>query len=270
MNVELFETLGKYAGLAGISLGLVLVVFNTLLKLNIFPKPKTDQAYNLLKQLIYLTFTIGIVGIIAWASINRKEAATNAINGKVTDASTKAVIVDAEITVSQRTETARTDSVGFFNLPFASPPPTGSFLLYISKEGYETYRRYVTVGQSLEAEIVHTAPIAQVQTPPPPQFTTTPEVYSTDDVASGACKDFGAWATICTPDKPQGWSIIDQHFDLTGDRAGCAYARCEPLGTISATKACYRFQSQGHDEGCGHSGNTGIHYPKGVLCSAPS
>jgi hypothetical protein len=37
------------------------------------------------------------------------------------------------------------------------------------------------------------------------------------------------------------------------------------LGTIAATKACYRASTQGHDEECGLSGKTGIHYSQGVL-----
>lgn len=59
--------------------------------------------------------------------------------------------------------------------------------------------------------------------------------------------------------------IAEQHFELIGDRACCGYARCEPLGTIAATKACYRASTQGHDEECGLSGKTGIHYSQGVL-----
>jgi hypothetical protein len=266
MDPKLFETLGKYAGAAGLSIGLVLVTFNALLKLNIFPKLKTTQAYSLLKQLIYLTFTVGIVGIIAWLSINLKGQFSSAITGKVKNSTTRAWVSEAVITVDTRTETARTDSDGYFVLPFRSPAPTGTILLYISKKGYETFSHYVTAGQNLDVDIVPTAELAQTHLPPPPQYTTSIETYSSDDVASGACADFGAWATVCTPDKPQAWTIVDQHFELTGDRAGCRWANCQPLGTISATKACYRFQTQGHSEECRFlSSNTGIRYSKGVL-----
>lgn len=99
----------------------------------------------------------------------------------------------------------------------------------------------------------------------PAEPITTTETYYSDNAASGACKDLGAWASVCSPDKPAGWTITYQHFDLSGDRAGCQYAVCEPEGTITDTKVCYHFRTQGHDEECGHSGNTGIHYSKGVL-----
>jgi hypothetical protein len=95
----------------------------------------------------------------------------------------------------------------------------------------------------------------------------TTEVYWSDNAASGHCKDFGEFASVCSSDKPDGWSIVSQIFELTGDRAGCAYAVCEPV-SVTTTKACYRFKTQGHDEECGHSGNTGIHYLKGKIdCS---
>jgi hypothetical protein len=266
MDPKLFEVLGKYAGLAGLSIGLILVLFFTLLKLNIFPKLNTAQAYSLLKQLIYLTFTIGMVGIIAWVSINLKVQASSAVTGHIASTSTKAPVFDAEITVSGRSETGRSDSVGFFSLPFNSPLPTGLVRLYVAKDGYEPYNRLVGLGENIDAEIVPTAPLAHDHLPPPPESTTSTETYTSDNAASGSCADFGAWTTVCTPDKPQGWTIIDQNFQLTGDRAGCSWARCEPLGTISATKACYRFQTQGHSEECRpFTGNTGIHYSKGIL-----
>jgi hypothetical protein len=100
---------------------------------------------------------------------------------------------------------------------------------------------------------------------PSTESVTTTETYQSDDAASGSCKDFGAWASVCSPDKPPGWTISYQHFELTGDRAGCQYAECGPVGTPTDTKVCYHFRTQGHDEECGHSGNTGIHYSKGVL-----
>jgi hypothetical protein len=109
-------------------------------------------------------------------------------------------------------------------------------------------------------------PLAKLPPLPPikPMVNTT-EVYWSDEAASGHCKDFGAWASVCSADKPEGWTIVSQIFELTGDRAGCAYAECGPVSPPTATKACYHFRTQGHDEECGHAGNTGIHYSKGKL-----
>lgn len=61
-----FKTLGKYAGIGGIAVGAVIVIFSTFLRRNIFPTFSTDQAYNILKLLLLLTFTIGVIGIAGW------------------------------------------------------------------------------------------------------------------------------------------------------------------------------------------------------------
>jgi hypothetical protein len=265
---KLFEVLGKYAGLAGFSIGFVMLLFMAILRKN-FPGP--NQAYSLVKQLMYLTFAIGVFGIAAWAFTNQRVTESHKVTGHVLEKSSRRPVSGADIVLSGRPETAVSDAVGNFDLPLVSQPlPSGVVRLYISKEGYNVYDVGVVMGQNIEAEMT-TVPGAvatshEAATPTDSErIVLTTEKYSSDQVASGACKDFGAWATICTPTKPDGWTIAEQHFELTGDRAGCAYAECEPLGTVTETKACYRFRTQGHDEECGHSGNTGIHYSQGIL-----
>jgi pimeloyl-ACP methyl ester carboxylesterase len=73
------------------------------------------------------------------------------------------------------------------------------------------------------------------------------------DGLSGNGHDWGAWYTLCTDDKPVGWTIIKSSFHLEGDRQcpgipGGGWAQCEAWGVDSATKVCRRFQMQGHDE----------------------
>lgn len=215
---------------------------------------------------MYLTFAIGVTGIFAWLF----SSGEHAITGRVADKMSEMGIADAEIILSGRPESAHSDGSGNFNLPLIGTLPQGLVHLYISKPGYKVYDRGLAVGQNIEAELI---PVTEDEVKPHEAakptdsvpIVTVTETYTSGDVASGACKDFGAWSTVCTPDKPANWSIAEQHFQITGDRAGGAYARAEPLGTITQTKACYRFQTQGHDEECGHSGNTGIHYSQGVL-----
>jgi hypothetical protein len=263
MDATLFQALGKYAGLAGISVGLILVVFRLVLKKNIFPKLNNDQAYALIRQMMYLTFAIGAMGIAAWAFVSTKGNAGHSITGHLTDRDTKRPIMYAEVTLSGRPESARSDGVGNFTLVITNSLPSGPVHVFISKDGYETFDRNAALGQNIEAELAPAK--TEAKQPPPTEMVSTTETYYSDNAASGSCKDFGAWASVCSPDKPAGWTITYQHFELTGDRAGCAYAVCEPAGPITDTKACYRFKTQGHDEECGHSGNTGIHYSKGIL-----
>ncbi len=273
MDAKLFEVLGKYAGLAGISIGLVLLIFLAILKKKL---PGSKEESSIILQVMYLTFAIGVIGIVAWFFSHK---VATAIAGRVSDFSTRLGVSDAEITLVGRTESAHSDGAGNFTLALVGDPSDGPFHMYVSKTGYKVYDRGVSRGQNnIEAELIPVAATTQANTgsettgtessPPNTGTKSSVETYSSDDVASGACKDFGAWATLCTPDKPKGWTIASQHFELTGDRAGCAWAQCEPLGSITDTKACYRFRTQGHDEECGHSGNTGIHYSKGVLTVA--
>jgi hypothetical protein len=199
MDEKLFEVLGKYAGLAGISVGLVLLIFRQILKA-INPRLDNNQAYSLLRQLIYLTFFIGTLGIASWVYVHQKDNPVNEPN-----------------------KHAESDPVP--PGPHQEHPP---------------------------------APASQIVIEPE-------QTYTSNELASGACKDYGGWATLCTPDKPSGWTIVSAHFDLIGDRAGCQYAHCNADPNNSDTKVCYNFNTQGHDEQCGHSGNTGIQYSRGVL-----
>jgi hypothetical protein len=102
--------------------------------------------------------------------------------------------------------------------------------------------------------------------PPPlePPLVNFVEDTPSSEVASGSCGNFGAWTALCTPDKPAGWTLVTQSFELKGDRAGCRWAQCEPT-SVTATKACYRFRMQGHAEECGRARNTGIQHSTGVI-----
>jgi hypothetical protein len=139
----------------------------------------------------------------------------------------------------------------------------GSATFELNPGKYELLTTGATESLMFEVTAIQTTITVQVE-PTRSQVNET-EVYWSDDVASGACKDFGAWATLCSPDKPEGWTIVSHVFELTGDRAGCAFAECGLASPPTSTKVCYHFRTQGHDEECGHSGNTGIHYSKGKL-----
>ena len=60
--------LGQIAGLAGIALGVVLVIFRTTLEKDFLPKGglNGDQAYHIMFAVLLFTFGIASVGILAW------------------------------------------------------------------------------------------------------------------------------------------------------------------------------------------------------------
>jgi len=158
MDAKLIEIVGKYAGLAGFSLGLILIVFRAILKSNsnTFPKLNTQQAYSLLRLLIVLTFAAGAFGIGAWAFLQQEKPRIAQITGHVTDKETKEALVDqTQITLSGRKEWAATDERGNFFLILLPPLPEGKAHLFIYKKGYEPFEAHLEMGENLDdAELI--------------------------------------------------------------------------------------------------------------------
>ena len=69
MDASLVGTLGQIAGIGGISLGVILILFRDIIRKNIFPK-FTDEvlAYRLLRLVAVLARSAAIVGIGAWVT----------------------------------------------------------------------------------------------------------------------------------------------------------------------------------------------------------
>lgn len=66
MDTALFETLGQIAGIGGIALGVLLLLFRDVIRRNIFPNLTRDQAYKIIRLVLVLTFLIALAGIGAW------------------------------------------------------------------------------------------------------------------------------------------------------------------------------------------------------------
>lgn len=66
MDLSILKTLGAVAGIGGLSLGVVLLVFRDVIRKNIFPQLRPNEAYRLLRLIVVLTFVIGAAGLAAW------------------------------------------------------------------------------------------------------------------------------------------------------------------------------------------------------------
>jgi len=66
MDREILEVFGKIAGIGGLSLGVMLIIFRDFLAKKIFPTLSKDQAYKLLRLLLLLTWSIAIIGIFSY------------------------------------------------------------------------------------------------------------------------------------------------------------------------------------------------------------
>jgi len=63
---SLIPLLGRIAGIAGISAGVLLTVYRQLLRLKLFPTLPPERAYDLLLLIVLLTFAFAIGGLAAW------------------------------------------------------------------------------------------------------------------------------------------------------------------------------------------------------------
>ncbi len=162
MELRILETVGKIAGIAGLSLGTFLLLFREVIRRNIFPKLTPDKAYSLIQQFMYLTFSIAALGLFAWVYVSTTSAARPisggidaekpsspkklTLSGTVTDAKTNNPIGQAEIAVVGAGVPAVSDDNGNFHLDLdgiipANPTPVH---MRVSKHGYRTLDWQVT------------------------------------------------------------------------------------------------------------------------------
>ena len=78
--MEIIKEFGKIAGIAGIGLGVFLIVFKDIIAKNIFPKMTSEQGYKTIRLLILLVWSIAVGGIGVWTffeylkTINKPES----------------------------------------------------------------------------------------------------------------------------------------------------------------------------------------------------
>ncbi len=64
--MEVIVKLGQLAGVAGISLGILLLIFRQIIAKKIFPQLSQLHSFKLLRLIITFLFTIGLIGMILW------------------------------------------------------------------------------------------------------------------------------------------------------------------------------------------------------------
>jgi tetratricopeptide (TPR) repeat protein len=70
MDMELLKIVGQVAGIGGIALGVLLLVFRDVVRKKIFPMLTKEQAYKLLRSALLLTCLIALAGIGAWVWVS--------------------------------------------------------------------------------------------------------------------------------------------------------------------------------------------------------
>ncbi len=72
-ELTMLETVGQVAGIGGIALGVLTLVFRDVIRKNIFPNLSQVHAYRLIRMVVVLTFCIAAIGIGAWAFVNWRQ-----------------------------------------------------------------------------------------------------------------------------------------------------------------------------------------------------
>ena len=148
MDAQLLRIFGGIAGLAGLAIGMILLLYREIVRKNIFPTLTRSDAYRLLRTIAILSWSIAMFGILCWVwstvVLNRGKpaptpASTSAITeppvvaGTVVDQSTNIGIGQATITIGGQTSTS--EDSGNFRVVLPAPVPD-RVRLSVTRSGY--------------------------------------------------------------------------------------------------------------------------------------
>ncbi len=66
MEAEILEAIGQIAGIGGIALGVLLLVFRDILRKAIFPQLTPERGYRLLRWIVVSVWSVAALGLGAW------------------------------------------------------------------------------------------------------------------------------------------------------------------------------------------------------------
>jgi hypothetical protein len=66
MEAEFFRVVGGVAGLAGLAVGMILLLYREILTKNVFPTLSKRDAYRLLQNIAVLAWSVAMCGIVGW------------------------------------------------------------------------------------------------------------------------------------------------------------------------------------------------------------
>jgi hypothetical protein len=77
MDQAILAVFGKAAGIGGLALGVLLLIFRSIIRKNIFPKLSNEHAFRLIRLILVFTFLISSLGIGAWVYASVGSRATH-------------------------------------------------------------------------------------------------------------------------------------------------------------------------------------------------
>jgi len=82
MAPEVLKTVGQIAGIGGLALGILLLLYRDVIRLKVFPKLTQDQAFAVIVVLLVLVWSVAISGLGAWVWVTTMERRSHADNSE--------------------------------------------------------------------------------------------------------------------------------------------------------------------------------------------
>jgi Carboxypeptidase regulatory-like domain len=183
MDWQILKSLGQIAGLAGLSFGILLIVFRDIIRKIVFKSLTQEHAYRLLRLIIILAWGIAVLGMGTWVYSNNQQARTErkpesqvesaiiagmAVSGFVFESGSGRSVEGAQVTVvGGKANDAITDSSGTFILTFTNDvKPGDTVLIRVERSGYKPYTKMMAVSPKLPVQVFLEA-IKDVSSKPP-------------------------------------------------------------------------------------------------------
>jgi hypothetical protein len=156
MDAQILRAVGSIAGLAGLAVGMILLLYREIVRKNIFPTLTKRDAYRLLRNLAVLAWSIAVVGIFCWVwsttILHPQQPAATAspapaaelpvVAGTVVDQATNLGIGQATVAIDGQGLTSISDDSGNFRIVL-SEARIDQVRLSVTKGGYVKVDRSV-------------------------------------------------------------------------------------------------------------------------------
>jgi hypothetical protein len=160
MDAQVLRTVGGVAGLAGLAIGMILLLYREIVRKNVFPMLSKRDGYRLLRTITVLSWSLAMFGILCWAWSNtvlhrNQSTITSSISetqldpapnpviaGTVVDMVTNEGIGQATLTIAEQGVSATSDDTGNFRLVLSHSRGERVRLL-VTKNGYSKLDRTV-------------------------------------------------------------------------------------------------------------------------------
>ncbi len=94
MELEILKVAGQVAGIGGLAVGAIVLIYRDVIAKNIFPSLTKSQAYSLLKLVVVLSWSVAMAGIAAWTYVSVNSLQEGASTDNTGQISSNSPVVD--------------------------------------------------------------------------------------------------------------------------------------------------------------------------------